>query len=81
MPAAGEREQRFDERLLLGADGEDPFAHRPQRGGISRRIGEGDLDHGPLEREGGAQLVGRVGHELALGVERGLELRARKLVR
>ena len=67
--AAGEREQRFDQALLLLADGEQLLAGVPVGLDAGVGIAERELEQGALERERGAQLVRRVGDELSLRVE------------
>ena len=71
--AAGEGEQRFDQLFLLLAYREHFLAGRTQRHRCGTGVGEGHLEHGALQGERGAQLVGGVGDKLPLGVERGLQ--------
>jgi hypothetical protein len=68
-----EREERFDEPLLLDTGGEHPLVGRAE--GVDRGLGIGQrhLRHGALAGERRAQLVGGVGDELALGLEGGLQ--------
>ena len=67
--AAGEREQRFDQALLLLADGEQLLAGVPVGLDAGVGIAERELEQGALERERGAQLVRGVGDELSLRLE------------
>ena len=71
--AAGERQQRLDQALLLLARGEHAPARLAQR--LDRRIGiaERHLDQRALERDRRPQLVRGVGDEPALGLERRLQ--------
>ena len=72
--AAREGEQRFDQALLLLADGEQLLAGVPVATSmLGVGVAERELEQGALERERGAQLVGGVGDELPLRVERRLE--------
>ena len=71
--AGGQGEQCLDESLLVFAEGEGLLAGRPQGVGVGVRVGEGDFQEGSLAGERGAQLVGGVGHEVALRLERGFE--------
>jgi hypothetical protein len=73
--AAGQGEQGFDQACLLIAGGEHLLGGgTPGRG---RRVGvvERNLEERALGRQGGAQLVGRVGDEMPLGLESGFEPR------
>ena len=68
--AAGQQEQRVDKLLLFGARCQDPFMGSAERLEAGIGIGQGDLADDTLAGQRGAQLMGRVGDELALGVER-----------
>jgi hypothetical protein len=57
--------------ILLGD--EDVLAGGTERVEGEVRVVEGDLEHGPSECERGAQFVGGVGDEAALGLERGFQ--------
>ena len=72
--AAGEGEEGLDQGLLLPVGGEERLAGRSPhlRGG---GIAEGDLDQGALPGEGRSQLVGGVGDEATLRLERSVEPR------
>ena len=67
--AAREREQRFDQALLLLADGEQLLAGVPVGLDARVRVAERELEQSALERERRAQLVRRVGDELSLRLE------------
>ena len=71
--AACEGEERVGQLLLLLAEGEQPFGGGAE--GVDGRVGVGEVrfEQRPLQRKWGAQLVGGVGDEAALGGERGLE--------
>ena len=71
--AACEGEECIGQLFLLLAEGEQPFGGGAE--GVDRRVGVGEVrfEQRPLERERGAQLVGGVGDEAALGSEGGLE--------
>jgi hypothetical protein len=71
--AGGQGEQRVDEALGLTAEFQHLLAGGPQRLRARVRVGERDLQHGALCREGGAQLVGRVRDEVPLRPERRLQ--------
>ena len=73
--AAGESEEGFDQARLLVAGGEHlPGSGTPRRGG-GEGVVERNLQEGALSRQGRAQLVGRVGDEVPLGLESGFEPR------
>src|SRR5262249_38712241 len=63
--AAGKGEERLDQALLLLADGQELLAGVPVGVDAGLGIAEGELEQRALERERGAQLVGRVGNELS----------------
>ena len=71
--AAGEREQRLNQSLLLLAGGQQPPVVGLERLDRGIGVGERDLDQRPLPRQRSAQLVRCVGHELPLGDERSFE--------
>ena len=71
--AAGEREERVDQLLLLFADGEQLLARVPVGVDARVRVAQRELEQRSLERERRAQLVRGVGDELSLRVEGGLE--------
>ena len=73
--AARHREQRVDQLLLLPAQPQDFVAGRAQGVGAGLRVAQRHLEHGPLGRQRGAQLVGGVGDEMPLRLERGLQPR------
>ena len=68
--AAGQGEEGVDQPLLFPARFEDLLAGGAQRVEGDVRVGERDLEHGPIHGQGGAQLVGGVGDEATLRVER-----------
>ena len=71
--AAGQREQRLDQLFLLLAYCQHAFAGAAQGLSAGVGVGQGDLDHRAFQRERGAQFVGGVGDEGALGVEGSLQ--------
>jgi hypothetical protein len=73
--AAGQGEQRLEEVFLLGVGGEQFPADALPRIGGRGRVGEGDLEQGAFPGQWGAQLVGGVGGEAPLGIERCLQPR------
>jgi hypothetical protein len=73
--AAGQREQRVDQLLLLPAEPQDLVAGGAQGVDAGLRVAESHLQYGPLGRQRGAQLVSRVGDEMPLRLERGLKPR------
>ena len=73
--AARQREQRVDQLLLLPAEPQDFVAGGAQGADAGLRVAQGHLQHGPLGGQRGAQLVGRVGDEMPLRLERRLQPR------
>jgi hypothetical protein len=73
--AARQREQRVDQLLLLPPEPQDLVAGGAQGVDARRRVAQRHLQHRPLGRQRGAQLVGRVGDEMPLRLERGLQPR------
>ena len=71
--AGGERQQRVDQPLLLAGELQRLLAGRAQGLGVGVRVGERHLQQRALAGERGAQLMGGVGDELALGLERRLQ--------
>jgi hypothetical protein len=73
--AARQREQRVDQLLLLPAEPQDLVAGGAQGVDADLRVAQRHLQHGPLGGQRGAQLVGRVGDEMPLRLERGFQPR------
>ena len=71
--AAGQREQRFDQRPGLVYRVPDLDGHGFELTGSSRGLRERDVDRGPHHGERGAQLVRRIRDEPALARERRIE--------
>ena len=70
---AGEDEQRADEVLGVIDRGADVGRHAAQVGGRAGGVVQHDVDGRAHDRERGAQLMGGVGDEALLALERGLE--------
>jgi hypothetical protein len=73
--AARQRQQRVDQRLLLPAEPQHLVAGDAQRRRARPRVAQRHLQHRPLGGQRGAQLVGRVGDEAPLRLERRLQPR------
>ena len=71
--AAGEGEERIDELRVIFARVDCVLAGGSERVEGDVRVGQGYLEEGLAEHERGTQLVGGVGDEAALGVERRVE--------
>jgi hypothetical protein len=71
--AAGQGEQALDQALAALVGLQHPPGHGPQLVGGGVRVGQGHVDLGAGDGQGGAQLVGGVGHEPALGLEGGVQ--------
>ena len=71
--AAGEQQQAVDQPVSPDAGISYDLRCRPQLVDPGRRICQRDVDLGAHDGKGRTQLVTRVGHEPALGVEGGLE--------
>ena len=71
--AAGQDEEGVDELRLVLARVDDLLAGGPERVEGDGGVGQGYLQEGLTQHERGAQLVGGVGDEAPLGVERHLE--------
>jgi hypothetical protein len=69
----GEGEQGVDQAFLLNSRSQNSLVGGSQAVDIGFRVRPGDLGEGALASEGGAQLVGGVGNESALGFERFLQ--------
>ncbi len=67
--AAGEREESFDQPLLVLAVQQRPLAGGEERIDRGFGVGQRDLEQRPLDGHWGAELVGGIGDEVALGVE------------
>ncbi len=71
--AAGQRQQRLDQPLLVAAVDQQLLTDAAQRLGAGVRVGQRHLQQRALDGERRAQLVRSVGDEAALRVERCLE--------
>ena len=71
--AAGEGEEGFDQCFLSAVGVEELFGSGAPCRCAGVRILEGELEHGALRCERGAQLVGGVGDEVPLRFERRVE--------
>jgi hypothetical protein len=67
--AAGQGEQGFEEPCLFLAGGEHLLACCTPTFDRGGRVGQRNLQQGPLRGERAAQFVGRVGHKVVLGFE------------
>lgn len=79
--AACEREQRFDQLLVVAAGVEDVLAGRLQDSEGELRVRERELQHRAAQRQRSAQLMRGIGDKRTLRCERVLETRQQRVDR